>query len=402
MKIVELTVPTTKADNRGTWFYLPESENKILVAVNVNNKVKPGTLFGPDLKAMRSRKGKQVHLWQSADNVYRARRMQMYIHAWVKMQLGLVRDLNQLALLSLAATYGDVFTKYDELVALSKKLQPLLTDDENGLLGTNNQQVRKARDLIRTTKKRDGPSSRKRLGYTAAAIRTAQRGAELDMDQRIVVSLSTVVDRYIGTVIEQVKGLLPELEQKLSLVWQEAFKPAVRDYFALLAATMKDLFVVRPFVDPGVHCIRDAEEVARVIDSLMPESRGHRSGAMEFLRQLMKNIIDCFKLLLWQYEHEMVLTWVAELERQKKGMTREEGDELLRQVKVLQSMLPEHLGSGFKNNVLSKILVQLDNVVRFIEAGTQDTSLLAHELSLIKNCLTTASDCVGSNPPKNE
>ena len=397
MKIFELTVPTAKAENRGTWVYLPGSENKILVAVDVDNKVKPGTLFGPDMKAMRARKGKYVQLWLSADNAYKARRMQMYIHSWVNMQLCLVRDLNQLALLSLAATYGDVFAKYDELVALSNKLQALLEDEGEELLGTNNQQVRKARDLIRKTNKRDGPSSRKRLGYSAAAIRTAQRGAELDTDQQIVVSLGTVIDQYIGSVIEQVKGLLPELEQKLGLVWQEAFKPTVRDYFKLLAATMQDLFVVRPFVDPGAHCIRDAEEVARVIGSLLPESRGHQSGAMEFLRQLMKNIIDCFKLLVWQYEFEGLVTEVSDAVKHRTVVTDEMWNEWITAIHERRAALPESLGQSFKNKVLLEINVCLSVSLSHITPMNRQS-----HLAMIKKELVRASDWVGSRSSKNE
>ncbi|HCC83253.1 TPA: hypothetical protein DEP96_00205 [Candidatus Uhrbacteria bacterium] len=398
MTLIELTVPTAKADNHGTWFYLPGSEEKILVAVDVDNKVKPGTLFGPDLKARRASGGKKPQLWQTVDNAYKARRMyKLYVHGWVTMQLSLVRDLNQLALLSLAATYGNAFISYAEFVALSNKLQPLLTEGGEELLGTNNKQVRKARDLIRKTSQRDGPSSRKRLGYTSAAIRTALRAAELLNDEKIVVSLGTVIDQYIGTVIERVRELLPELEEKKAFMFFDMFKPATRDYFGLLAAIMKDLFVVRPFVNPGLHCVRDATDVARIIEKLRFENEEQQKGAMEGLRKLVNNIIDAFKLLVWQYELESLIAEVSDAVKHRTVVSDETWNEWITVLRERRAALLESLGRGFENNVLLEINTCLSVAFSFIPSANRQS-----HLARIKKELVRASDWVGSKPPKNE
>ncbi len=391
-----MTLKGAKRDYVGTWRVLPGSNEQIYVAVDVDNKVKPGTWFGPDLRATRATKLKKGQLVMATDNAYKFRRAYLlHIAGWVTMRLAQARNMNRLGLMTMNATYGNALVDEPAFVALQTEMQPIIDAVPGDPLYQNNRRMRRATELFRVHPTRVG--SRNRLGLASIAIQTADRADELDGDMRCVVSYGTIVANYIDGVIGQVKELLPELEQKLSLVWQEAFKPAVRDYFELLAATMKDLFVVRPFVDPGAHCIRDAEEVARVIGDLMNASRGQQSDSMESIRQLMKNIIDCFKLLLWQYEFESLITEVSDAVRHRTVVTEETWNEWITVLHERRAELPEAMGRGFENNVLLEISTCLSVAFSYIPSVNRQSHLVK-----IKKELVRASDWVGSDPRKKE
>jgi hypothetical protein len=377
--------------------FLQFAGGQLLVAVDVPD-VKTGTWFGPDLRATKARRRASCGLiYQPYDNAYKCRRAHLtHIRWWALMRLSEARCLNQLALTSFAVTYGDDPFADAELFA-NLHLETMLI--VNAVPGEphyqNNEQMRRAVALLRAHTSRLG--SRKRLGLASVAIRTADRAAELDQDQQVVVSLGTVVDQYIGGVIEQVKVWLPGLEDKLKLLWQEMYTDEHRDFFVQLALHMEKLFVARPFVNPGAHCVRDAKEVARAIGYLMNASRGQQSSSMEDIRQLIKNIVDCCKLLVWQYQLEVVITEVSDALKWKTGI---DWNGLCQSRCWLEANLPDTIGYGFKNNVVTDIRAQLKQV-----SDAYPLSFLAPQsviLEGVKLALVRASNCVGSKPPEPE
>ncbi len=393
-----LTLSTDKNRFTGTWQVLPNSNNQLFIAVEVKG-IKPGTIFGLDLRASKKPSRRESgSIFQPFDNLYRARRAYLsHIRNWAVINYGLMVDLNKLAIQSLMVTYGDPTLDMVAFVELQRRLCPLLDGLVNLDEVSHDRQFRKVVDLIRTTRVRPGPSSRQRLGYTSAAIRAAGRAHDLECEERVVVSLGTVIDQYIGSVLAEVEAMLPVLEDKKALMFYELYTPENRDYFTTLILRLEQLFIVRPFVNPGKHCIRDATEIARIMTVLLPESRGHQHSSMENIRLLIANLVDSFKLLLWQYEFEVVLTWVSAVARLKKGMGEDERIELISRLEASRAKLPEHLGHGFKNNVLPELCMRLEVAIVHLKSGVVLDDL---ETNNIKDYLTLASNCVGSRPPE--